>query len=77
MWLSKPIYEFLPYYYVISGLVALAASTYVDYWYWPTICLIMGFACLIAGLVVWLKRRDYRQNETLYTQNLSDPELDD
>jgi len=66
MWLSKPIYESLPYYYILSGLLALAASIYVDYWYWPVILLTMGFGCLIAGTVVWLKRKDYRQNQAQY-----------
>lgn len=63
MWLSKPIYEALPYYYMVAGLVVLAASGYLDYWLWPAICALVGLACLIAGLVVWLKRRDYRQRQ--------------
>ncbi len=63
MWLSKPIYEALPYYYMVAGLVVLAASGYLDYWLWPTICVLVGLVCLIAGLVVWLKRRDYRQRQ--------------
>lgn len=66
MWLTKPIYESLPYYYIVSGLLALAAAMYVDYWYWPAILLTMGFGCLIAGTVVWLKRKDYRQSQAQY-----------
>ena len=61
MWLSKPLYEALPYYYMAAGVIALAASTYLDYWLWPLICIGVGLVCLIAGLVVWLKRRDYRR----------------
>ena len=64
MWLSKPLYESVPYYYIVAGLVALLSSLYVNYWYWPVICLVTGFGCLIAGLVVWLKRRDYRQHQS-------------
>ena len=64
MWLSKPLYESLPYYYIGIGVVSLAASVYVNYWYWPYICLIVGVGSLIAGLVVWLKRRDYRQSRS-------------
>ena len=63
MWLSKPLYEALPYYYMVAGLVVLAASGYLDYWLWRVICVFVGLACLIAGLVVWLKRRDYRQRQ--------------
>jgi uncharacterized iron-regulated membrane protein len=35
---------------------------YLNYWYWPVICLLAGIALVTAGLVLWLKRRDFRQN---------------
>ena len=60
MWVSKPIYESLPYFYLLFGAMALGASMYVNHWYWPTICFVTGLFCLVAGLVVLLKRRDYR-----------------
>ena len=60
MWVAKPIYESLPYFYLLLGGLSLAASMYVNYWYWPTICFVIGLFCLVAGLVVLLKRRDYR-----------------
>ena len=47
MWLSKPVYEALPYYYVVLGAIALLARLYVDYWYWPLICTIVGGLPLI------------------------------
>jgi hypothetical protein len=62
MWIAKSIYESLPYFYLVAGAVSLAASMYVDYWYWPTICFVLGLSCLVAGLVVFLKRRDARQS---------------
>ncbi len=62
IWLSKQIYETLPFFYLLAGAVSLAASLYLDFWYWPTICLIVGFACLILGLIILLKRRDFRHN---------------
>jgi Flp pilus assembly protein TadB len=61
-WLSKPLYEAVPYLYLIAGLVALIASLYLDYWIWPTIGLVVGFACIIGGLVILLRRRDFRHN---------------
>jgi hypothetical protein len=70
MWLSKPLYEFLPYFYIAAGICLLLASFYLNYWYWPTICLISSGICLIGGLAVVLKRRDFR-----YTPNSTD--LDD
>ena len=51
MWLSKPIYEALPFYYVAIGLVALLARLYVDYWYWPLICTVVGIGSLAAGVI--------------------------
>ena len=60
MWLSKPLYEALPFYYIAIGLIALIARLYVNYWYWPAICTVVGIGSLIAGSLVWLKRRDHR-----------------
>jgi len=63
MWVSKPIYESLPYFYLLVGALTLGASMYVSHWYWPTICFVVGLGCLVAGLVVLLKRRDCRDND--------------
>ena len=63
MWISKPIYESLPYFYLVVGALCLASSMYVFHWYWPTICFVTGVVCLVAGLVVLLKRRDARTTD--------------
>jgi len=60
MWVSKPRYESVPYFYLRLGGISLAGSLYVNHWYWPTICFVTGVVCLVAGLVVLLKRRDSR-----------------
>ncbi|MEE8093936.1 MAG: hypothetical protein V3T47_06835 [Gammaproteobacteria bacterium] len=60
MWLSKPLYESLPYYYIAVGFFVLASSFYLDTWYWPAILAGVGLAGMVAGLVVWLRRRGYR-----------------
>ena len=60
MWISEPIYESLPYFYLLAGVISLSASMYVNHWYWPTICFVTGVVCLVGGLVVLLKRRDSR-----------------
>jgi len=62
MWVSKPIYESLPYFYLLVGAISLAASMYLNHWYWPEICFSVGLAGLVAGLVVLLKRRDHRDH---------------
>jgi len=61
MWLSKPIYEAVPYFYLFAGCISLAASLYLDYWYWPSLCFVVGMFSLLGGIVVLLKRRDHRQ----------------
>jgi Flp pilus assembly protein TadB len=63
MWVSRPIYESLPYFYIVSGALTLLASMYLSHWYWPTICFFVGLCSLVGGLVVLLKRRDYRQDD--------------
>jgi hypothetical protein len=62
LWLSKQIYEALPYFYLLAGAISLAASLYLDFWHWPAICLGVGFVCLTLGLVIFLKRRDFRND---------------
>ena len=64
MWLSKPLYESLPYYYAVVGATILVLSFYLENWYWPTILAGVGLASVIAGLVVWLRRRGYRQSRS-------------
>lgn len=61
MWVSKPIYESLPYFYVCAGALSLLASLYLNHWYWPTICFVVGVAALVGGLILFLRRRDSRQ----------------
>jgi hypothetical protein len=45
---------------------------YLNHWYWPTICFFVGLGSLVGGLVVLLKRRDYRHDDrrSAKTQNL-------
>ena len=72
IWLSKPLYEALPFFYLFAGICFMLASIYLDYWHWPDICLFLGFGCLIAGMGVLLKRRDFRKN--LVPPDEQDPE---
>ena len=51
MWVAKPIYESLPYVYLLVGALALGASMYINHWYWPTI------ACDLAPLFGLNKRQ--------------------
>jgi Flp pilus assembly protein TadB len=62
-WLSKSVYEALPYFYMGVGVLMLAAATYLDYWHWRSICLVLGVVLLLAGGLVWWRRQEYRRRE--------------
>jgi len=64
IWISKPFYETLPYFYLAAGVGCLVASLYLNHWHWPVICLIGGIFSLIVGLVILLRRRDFRVGKT-------------
>ena len=63
MWVAKPIYESLPYFYLIVGAISFGASMVTSHWYWPEICFVVGVLCLVGGLAVLLKRRDSRVSD--------------
>lgn len=69
MWVSKPIYESLPFFYLAAGVISLLASMYLNHWYWPTICFVVGIATLAWGLVLLLKRRDFRHQDHRAARN--------
>lgn len=64
MWLARPLYESLPYYYFVVGFLLLASSLHLNVWYWPIIFAASGLASVVAGLVVWLRRRAYRRSRS-------------
>lgn len=45
---------------MLAGGLSLVASMYLTHGIWPTVCFVTGVVCLVAGLAVLLKRRDYR-----------------
>jgi hypothetical protein len=69
--LSRPLYESLPWFYVVAGILALAAS-YRHEGRSPLITFvgIIGLLAVLAGIVILLRRRDYRALRASY----SDPD---
>jgi membrane associated rhomboid family serine protease len=59
--LSRPIYEALPYVYIVGGLVALAASYFHGSKTWSLVLGLPGLIGVLGGVVVVLRRRDFRQ----------------
>ena len=69
--LSRPVYESLPWLYILSGLLALAASyRHKEHGMIITFVGIVGFVALLAGIVILLRRRDFRALRASY----SDPD---
>lgn len=72
MWLARPVYEFLPYLYMVAGALFLVASWYLTEGRWPLLLLGAGTLCLLAGIVLWLRRRDYRTVQSEYNSRSLD-----
>jgi UDP-N-acetylmuramyl pentapeptide phosphotransferase/UDP-N-acetylglucosamine-1-phosphate transferase len=65
-WLSRPVYEGLPWAYLLGGLLALIASYFQSS---PGLSLVLGLPGLLvfmAGVVVLLRRRGYRRLRAQY-----------
>jgi hypothetical protein len=64
--LNTPVYESLPVLYALAGAGLLWLSyRYREAW-WSTPCVLAGFIAVIAGLVIWMHRRDYRATSADY-----------
>ena len=72
MRLSHPLYEGLPWLYIAAGMAALGASYLIgDSRAVGLLVGLGGLAALLGGVVVLLRRRDYRELRSQYGQ----PEL--
>jgi hypothetical protein len=66
MWLARPVYEFLPYLYMLVGVVLLGAAWFIEMSTLPSVLLVVGVLSMMAGVVLWLRRRDYRTRQSEY-----------
>ncbi len=61
IWLPKLLYNALPYFYLIAGVVALFATLYISNWYWVLPhYLLFAAACLHMGVFVYRRRHRNR-----------------
>lgn len=72
MWLARPVYEVLPYLYMIVGVGLLGAAWLVSAETLPGIFMLVGSLSLLAGIVLWLRRRDYRTTQGQYNSKSLD-----
>ena len=70
MRLSRPLYEGLPWAYVACGLAALTGSYLISSRLISLGLGLVGFLGLLGGIVVLLRRRDFRELRA----NYADPE---
>jgi hypothetical protein len=64
---SRPVYEGLPWIYIICGLAALIASYLIAArGVLSLLAGLLGLACVVGGFVLLLRRRDYRALRSQY-----------
>jgi hypothetical protein len=72
MWIARPIYELLPYVYMALGAVLIGIAWFLNMETLPGVMLGFGSLSLLAGIVLWLRRKDYRTRQSEYTNKSLD-----
>jgi Flp pilus assembly protein TadB len=63
---SRPVYEGLPWFYILCGVAALVASYFLPSGALSLIAGLLGIAGVLGGMVILLRRRDYRELRSQY-----------
>jgi membrane associated rhomboid family serine protease len=63
---SRPVYEGLPWFYIACGIAALVASYFLPSGALSLIAGVAGIAGVLGGIVILLRRRDYRELRSQY-----------
>jgi hypothetical protein len=66
MRVARPLYEALPYLYIVIGVAAVGASFAWRVADWSGILALFGLVAVTGGLVLALRRRDYRIQQRHY-----------
>ena len=64
--LSRPVYEGLPWFYLVCGVAALVASYLLPSRILSLVAGVVGLVGLLGGSVILLRRRDYRELRSQY-----------
>lgn len=63
---SRPVYEGLPWFYIACGIAALVASYLMPSGVLSLIVGLAGLLAVLGGVVILLRRRDYRALRSEY-----------
>lgn len=74
MRISRGVYESLPYAYIAIGVAAVGTSFLWRAPPWSDVMAGFGLVAMISGLVLVLRRRDYRIQKRRYGAELDDEE---
>jgi Flp pilus assembly protein TadB len=72
MRVARPLYEALPYAYIAAGAAAIVASYAWRVADWSGILAFFGVIAIVGGLVLVLRRRDYRIRQRHYGAELDE-----
>lgn len=72
MWLPKPVYEALPYIYAALGVLFIVESWVGTTGWLSALLLFAGGGLLLIGLVLWLRRKDFRDEQRHYNAHSLD-----
>jgi len=65
MWIPTPIYEALPYLYIIGGVLFISGTLYIGLTApGAALYIACGLISIVYGAVIFAKRHAYRQNST-------------
>jgi hypothetical protein len=64
--LSRPVYESLPWLYLACGVAACVGSYFLPSGVFSLIVGFAGIAAVLGGVVILLRRRDYRELRSQY-----------
>ena len=63
MWIPEPIYEKIPHFWFLSGIMFISTGLYLGFEYSTTILYVgLGAVCCLCGIGIFTLRVRYREN---------------